>query len=283
MIKHFSKKLTRPWAALAALLLAASLSACGRKEQPSPESSETPDAAYQTDAVQTPAPTALTPPSPVTPMPTVTPDPKETVEPGYMTFAEKTRLVNFENRLEDDFVPHDLINAREYLGDVCETKLDSTLIQLEVAVHFRELLIAARDEGVTGFRLNNAYRTMRLQWEMWEKRLRENPNYGYDPHRWPVGTMPGNASEHVAGLALDITAVKHPTCDAAFGNTQQGRWLRDNAYRFGFVLRYPEGKEAITGVHYEAWHFRYVGRELAELLYKNGACLEEYYGYEYTP
>ena len=90
--------------------------------------------------------------------------------------------------------------------------------------------------------------------------------------------MPGNASEHCAGLAIDITSVAHPYCDYGFGDTAEGRWLRANAHRFGFILRYPAGKASISGVHYESWHFRYVGVELAREIYSRGICLEEYYG-----
>lgn len=226
----------------------------------------------------TPRPTG----SSSTPRPTssavVTPTPDPIPQSGYLSEWEKTRLVNFEYRLPDGYVPHDLINARAYLGDICETKLDTTLIQIEVAVQLRKMLIAADIEGVSGrYRLHNAYRSMRLQWEMWNQRLAEDPNYGSDPHHHPVGTMPGNASEHVAGLSIDITCVSHPYCDYGFGLTEEGIWLRDNCYKYGFILRYPANKAYITGVHYESWHFRYVGVELATELHRRGICLEEYY------
>ena len=281
MITEILKRNKGVMAALLALLSALLFAACARKTEP--VSGEATDAPYSPEA--TPAADATDWPEPtqppaVTPMPEVTPDPEETVAPGFLTFEEKTRLVNFENRLEEGFVPHDLVNAREFLGDICETKLDSTLIQLEVVTQLKAMLEAAKAEGVRNkYYLRNAYRTEKLQWEMWNKRLAENPHYGSDPHHYPVGTMPGNASEHVAGLAIDITCVNHQECDNGFGKTAEGKWLRDNAYRFGFVLRYAEDKTAITGVHYEAWHFRYVGKELAEVLFRTGSCLEEYYGY----
>ena len=231
-----------------------------------------------------------TPDPNATPAPAVTPAPgtthqatsaptQENVPAGYLTTWEKTRLVNFRHRLADDYVPHDLINARSFFAGVCDTKLDTTKIQYEVAVQAKKMFEAAGREGVPHkYRINNAYRTQRLQWEMWNERVAQNPYYGADPYSYPVGTMPGNASEHCAGLALDITCVNYPYTDNGFGNTQEGKWLRDNSYRFGFILRYPSDKTHITGVHYESWHFRYVGEELARELRSRGICLEEYYG-----
>ena len=63
-----------------------------------------------------------------------------------------------------------------------------------------------------------------------------------------------------------------------FGETDAGKWVAANAHRFGFIMRYPEGKEKITGYMYESWHFRYVGVEIAEEIYKQNISLEEYLG-----
>ena len=85
---------------------------------------------------------------------------------------------------------------------------------------------------------------------------------------------PGH-SEHQTGLAFDLNQV-----DRNFGNTPEGKWLNQNAYKYGFILRYPEGKTNETGYIYEAWHFRYVGKDLAAKLYNNGdwITLETYFG-----
>ena len=67
---------------------------------------------------------------------------------------------------------------------------------------------------------------------------------------------------------------------SSFGYTDEGKWIKDNCYLYGFIIRYPEGKEKITGYMYEPWHLRYVGEELAEKLYNNGdwITMEEYFG-----
>ncbi len=85
---------------------------------------------------------------------------------------------------------------------------------------------------------------------------------------------PGH-SEHQSGLAFDLNLV-----DVSFENTNEGRWLNENCYRYGFILRYPKGKTNETGYIYEAWHFRYVGVDLATKLYNNGdwITLEKYFG-----
>ena len=85
---------------------------------------------------------------------------------------------------------------------------------------------------------------------------------------------PGH-SEHQTGLAFDLNSI-----DDSFTYTNEGIWVNNNCYRYGFIIRYPKGKENITGYMHESWHLRYVGTELASKLYNNGdwITLEEYYG-----
>lgn len=85
-------------------------------------------------------------------------------------------------------------------------------------------------------------------------------------------------SEHQTGLAFDIgeAAQEQHWASATFGDTNGGKWLKDNAHRFGFILRYPEGAEQITGYMHESWHFRYVGKDIATEIYTKGITLEEY-------
>ncbi len=87
--------------------------------------------------------------------------------------------------------------------------------------------------------------------------------------------MPG-ASEHQAGLSVDIVTLRHQVLNDAFADTKAGKWLAEHAHEYGFILRYPKDKEEITGINYEPWHFRYVGKEAAEQIYELGCCLEEY-------
>lgn len=87
-------------------------------------------------------------------------------------------------------------------------------------------------------------------------------------------------SEHQTGLAFDIGEInkEQDWASSSFGHTEAGKWLAENAHLYGFILRYPEGKETITGYMHESWHFRYVGVEIAKDIYENNLTLEEYLG-----
>ena len=87
--------------------------------------------------------------------------------------------------------------------------------------------------------------------------------------------IPGT-SEHELGLAVDINADKERS-----SNEEVYNWLAENAWRYGLILRYPQGKEGITGIDYEPWHYRYVGKEVAKQIYEEGITLEEYVGKRY--
>ena len=86
-----------------------------------------------------------------------------------------------------------------------------------------------------------------------------------------------NASEHQIGLAIDFYSSTYMRLDEGFADTQAGKWLAENSYKYGFILRYPEGKEYITGIIYEPWHFRYVGVEAATVITEKGITLEEFW------
>ena len=89
-------------------------------------------------------------------------------------------------------------------------------------------------------------------------------------------TVPGS-SEHQIGLAIDIITDGYSSLDEGFGETDAGKWLADNSAKYGFILRYPSGKEEITSIEYEPWHFRYVGVDAAGVITDNGLCLEEFW------
>lgn len=90
-----------------------------------------------------------------------------------------------------------------------------------------------------------------------------------------IVTVPG-ASEHQIGLALDIISDTYTSLDEGFGETKAGIWLKEHSKEYGFILRYPKGKEYITGIDYEPWHFRYVGKEAAVIIMENKITLEEF-------
>jgi len=118
----------------------------------------------------------------------------------------------------------------------------------------------------------SAYRSYGYQSYLFNKYLDEKGE------EWTLksSAKPGH-SEHHTGLATDIVKVGVSMYD--FGDTKEYKWLKDNAHKYGFILRYPEDKEHLTGYMYEPWHYRYVGKDVAKYIYENDIVFEEYYAY----
>ncbi len=141
--------------------------------------------------------------------------------------------------------------------------------------YLQEMFDAARAEGVYPV-VREGYRTEDEQQEILDDKIQTYINQGYSQSRaertakeWVA--LPGT-SEHQLGIAVDINADK-----SMCSNEVVYAWLAENAYKYGFILRYPSGKQEITGTSYEPWHYRYVGVEVAQEIYERGICLEEYF------
>ena len=115
----------------------------------------------------------------------------------------------------------------------------------------------------------SAYRTYEYQKNLYEKYLNIDEVSVVDTYSARAGH-----SEHQTGLAFDVYNVKKSYEE--FGSTNEYKWLKDNAYRYGFILRYQKQKEYITGYKFEPWHIRYVGIDASTYIYKNNLTLEEY-------
>lgn len=142
-----------------------------------------------------------------------------------------------------------------------------------------EMLNAADKSGIN-LVVCSPYRDYKLQEKLFLRKVNAYMNNGYSYleayKKSSTDVLVPGASEHQLGIAFDIVVDYHAVLDEAFGNTEGGMWLRDHACEYGFILRYPKGKEYITGIEYEPWHFRYVGKEAAEYIYKKGVTLEEF-------
>lgn len=171
-----------------------------------------------------------------------------------------TVCVNKNRRISSDYEPEDLI-----LPNVRAMNSESSLyMRKEAALALENLFNAAEEQGLYLY-ATSGYRSYSTQKSIY------NPYSGY--------SAPPGASEHQLGLAMDVTLPEYGSrLYVKFGQSEEGIWLRENAYRYGFVIRYLEGKEDITGYNYEPWHIRYLGEELAKELYERGITLEEYYG-----
>jgi zinc D-Ala-D-Ala carboxypeptidase len=139
---------------------------------------------------------------------------------------------------------------------------------------FNEMAAAAKLDGFELIAFST-YRSYDYQTGLYERYVERDGSEAADRY----SARPGY-SEHQTGLAFDIGEVNNEQYYASekFGETEAGKWVAANAYRFGFIMRYPEGKEKITGYMHESWHFRYVGIDVAEEIYKKNISLEEYLG-----
>lgn len=135
----------------------------------------------------------------------------------------------------------------------------------------------AAEAKLEDFNLNafSTYRSFEYQTTLYDRYVARDGKKAADTY----SARPGY-SEHQTGLAFDIGEVNFEQhfASSSFGETGAGKWVAANAHRFGFVMRYPKGKEQITGYMHESWHFRYVGTEIADEIFKQKLTLEEYLG-----
>ncbi len=174
-------------------------------------------------------------------------------------------LVNKENNIKKDYEPQDLvkINVRT-TPNITE---EETYMAKTAADALKKMFAEAEDEGVHLYALSG-YRSYNTQKGIYDRNIEEK---GFD-YTSKYVAQPGQ-SEHQTGLAMDIT---NETYSLDSNETAEGAWLEKNSYKFGFILRYDDGKEGITGYNYEPWHFRYVGKKEAKKIFESGITLEEY-------
>lgn len=168
-------------------------------------------------------------------------------------------------------------------GYTVETRVAETAnskeLQTEAADAYQQMKAAAAAEGVE-LLLCSGYRSVEYQTGLFNDELDRwkadglSEQEAYDKAKTVVA-VPGY-SEHNTGLAADIVTPDHQTLDEAFEETDAFLWLSQHAQEYGFILRYPIDKQAITGIIYEPWHYRYVGPENAAAIKQSGKCLEEY-------
>ncbi|WP_407946348.1 D-alanyl-D-alanine carboxypeptidase family protein [Paenibacillus alkaliterrae] len=181
-----------------------------------------------------------------------------------------TVLVNKQNMLPENYNPTDLVYPD--VRFIFSEKLDKRKLRKEAAGGLEKMFAAAEDEGILLAGVS-AYRSHSTQKTLFERYVKRD---GLEKAR-TYSAFPGT-SEHETGLAVDVSG-SDGKCAAAdcFADTEEALWLERHAHEYGFIIRYLEGKEAITGYQYEPWHLRYVGTELAAELAASGETLEEYY------
>lgn len=176
-------------------------------------------------------------------------------------------LVNPWNYLPEGYAAETVdINGWQYVDIRCYEPL-------------MQMLDDCRTAGLSPY-VASAYRTHGDQIYLYNNKIQRLINEGYSEAEAKVlaGTVvavPGT-SEHELGLALDLVDDSYRNLDEAQENTPVQKWLMENSWKYGFILRYPSSKSDITGIIYEPWHYRYVGKTVAKEVYESGLCLEEY-------
>ena len=186
----------------------------------------------------------------------------------YENFSSIWTLVNKDRALSTDYIPPKLITLK--LATRTNSTPDEKRLRQTIEAPLTEMFATAAKDGHM-LMVGSGYRSAATQESLFNTYV---SRVGYDQAN-KYSAHPGH-SEHQTGLALDISTVSQQCYLAeCFIGTADGQWLADNAYKFGFHLRYPKGKEAITGYNFEPWHYRYVGVDLATALHKSNLTLDE--------
>ena len=191
-------------------------------------------------------------------------------------------LVNKSNPIDSDFAPADLVNLSSYCdSSLVKIKYKNTLAVRAAADALMEMLRAAKQDKVTNWQVSAAYRSYKDQQDIMDDNvqgfLSRNPSWSrskaLSAARQTVAD-PGT-SEHHTGLAFDITVPN----TSVFVGTEQQKWLYKHCWDYGFIIRYTDEKQEITGFLGEEWHIRYVGVEHSKIMQQKNWCLEEYLQY----
>ncbi len=173
-------------------------------------------------------------------------------------------IVNKTYPLKDGFVPSDTYKSAVGVTKECNTCINNTAYAA-----FKEMQADALSIGLN-IRLTSGYRPLNIQKIIYNNYVRRDGKVKADTY-----SARPNHSEHQTGLTFDLNSITD-----AFATTKEGIWTNENCYKYGFIIRYPKGKEDITGFKYESWHLRFVGTDLSYKLYNDGdwITLEEYFG-----
>ena len=185
-------------------------------------------------------------------------------------------LVNPTHTLASDYVPADLIDCGHTRKDGRATQKMRTA----AAKALQAFLSEGAKNDVLDVTVTSAYRSYAYQNQLFTQYFNRDWATGKystkeecERNVLTYSTKPGT-SEHQSGLCCDMHNIG--AADVSFAEKSEAKWLAENCYRFGFILRYPKDKTNVTGIIYEPWHFRFVGRDAATEMHELGLCLEEY-------
>jgi len=177
-------------------------------------------------------------------------------------------LINKKRWLPKDYIPQDLVIPKvSFLPD---TNIEAMMLRKEASKALEKLVKKAKKDKIILYGVSG-YRSFSRQRDIFKFNLKKD---GEAANKYSA--RPGQ-SEHQSGLAIDLTCEDvNFLLSENFEKTKEYKWLVDNAYKYGFIIRYLKGKEEITGYNFEPWHLRYVGEKVAREIYIKGISLEEF-------
>ncbi|MBW4082186.1 D-alanyl-D-alanine carboxypeptidase family protein [Paenibacillus sp. S150] len=262
----------------------------GKYSSPSPSASQEEGASagggndLQAEPNPAPEPSAVAPDAPVesdanASSPAATDKPSDTGSGGSgneaaeLTAAEPeslTAMINKQYKLPDGYKPADLVYPD--VPFIFSEKIEKRMLRQAAAEALEEMFAGAKQDGVYLAGVSG-YRSEATQTRLFNNYAARD---GEEKAR-TYSAVPGH-SEHQTGLAIDLSGTDGKcAAESCFAGTGEANWLAAHAAEYGFIIRYPEGKQAITGYMYEPWHVRYVGKDIAASIAERGITLEEYY------
>jgi D-alanyl-D-alanine carboxypeptidase len=184
--------------------------------------------------------------------------PAPVVNNAELKYADGVLIVNKSYPVPQDYEPSGLVTAYGTRGEYLLPETNEA---------FKQMCIDAANEGLNLW-CASGYRSVSTQDRIYNSYVARDGKAAADTY----SARPGH-SEHHTGLCFDLNSI-----DSSFAYTAEGKWVAENCWKYGLIIRYPQSKEDITGYKYEPWHLRYVGTDLAKALYESGLCMEEYFG-----
>ncbi|WP_042351487.1 M15 family metallopeptidase [Bacillus massiliigorillae] len=180
-------------------------------------------------------------------------------------------LINKEFRLPENYVPNDLVYPD--VPFIFNEKIEKRQMRKEPAEALKRMFEAAKSDGIHLAGVSG-YRSEAAQTRLYNNYVSKDGVEEADRY----SARPGH-SEHQTGLSIDVSGITGEfAVEDQFANTEEAKWLDKHAHEYGFIIRFPKGKEDITGYKYKPWHIRYVGKDIATEIHEKGITLEEYYG-----
>ncbi|MFB7814434.1 D-alanyl-D-alanine carboxypeptidase family protein [Paenibacillus chitinolyticus] len=270
------KRITRLLILASAVALFAGCESSKEAGGNSPSATSTPGTSAVTSPSANPSGTPGSTSKPTT-SPTPNPSSKETGAgkgaDGSEQVAAKpesmTVLVNKQFKLPDSYKPSDLVYPD--VNFVFAEKIEKRMMRKEAAGALEKMFAAAKNDG-TPLAGVSAYRSHSTQTTLFNRYVQKDGEAAAKKY----SAVPGH-SEHETGLAIDVSgSTGKCAAEDCFGGTPEAKWLEDHAHEYGFIIRYPKGKESVTGYQYEPWHLRYVGTQMAKDIKTKNTTMEEY-------